>query len=138
VEFNASDILPGDLAAGRPGWPPFEVRPIGLSLVGRARGAAYLACGRSMIPQTLNNEWFQAIRRRPRSSCKRFSAPPCNARLGRHEVAHIRDVESHIWLKLRGYVAGSMSRWGRGVGVAGGIESPLIAIDLGEAKNATK
>jgi transposase-like protein len=31
---------------------------------------------------------------------KRFSAPPCNARLDRHDVAHIRDVESHIWLTI--------------------------------------
>jgi hypothetical protein len=49
--------------------------------------------------------------------------PPCNARLGRHDVAHIGDVESHIWstiwLKLRSRGAGSISRWGRGVGVAG-------------------
>jgi len=26
--------------------------------------------------------------------------PSCNARLGRHDVAHIRDVESHIWLTI--------------------------------------
>ena len=26
--------------------------------------------------------------------------PPCNARLDRHDVAHIRDVESHIWLTI--------------------------------------
>jgi hypothetical protein len=26
--------------------------------------------------------------------------PPCNARPDRHDVAHIRDVESHIWLTI--------------------------------------
>jgi hypothetical protein len=26
--------------------------------------------------------------------------PPCTARLDRHDVAHIRDVESHIWLTI--------------------------------------
>jgi hypothetical protein len=26
--------------------------------------------------------------------------PPCNARLDRHDVARIRDVESHIWLTI--------------------------------------
>jgi hypothetical protein len=28
------------------------------------------------------------------------SPPPPNARLDRHDVAHIRDVESHIWLTI--------------------------------------
>jgi len=52
--------------------------------------------------------------------------PPCNARATRHDAAHIRDVESHlwstIWLKLRDRVAGSISRSGRGVGVAGAMK----------------
>ena len=42
-----------------------------------------------------------------------FPPPPCNARAARHDAAHIRDVESHIWstiwLKLRDHGAGSMS-----------------------------
>src|ERR1700722_1978930 len=55
-----------------------------------------------------------------------FPPPPCNARAARHDAAHIRDVESHIWstiwLKLRDHGAGSMSRSERGGGVGGAMK----------------
>ena len=62
----------------------------------------------------------------PRCSVSGFPPPPCNARAARHDAAHIRDVELHIWstiwLKLRDRGAGSMSRSERGGGVAGAMK----------------
>jgi hypothetical protein len=67
----------------------------------------HIACVGKRLLHTSNNlaEMTSCVRHQRSfqtvtSSVSGSPPPPCNARLDRHDVARIRDVESHIWLTI--------------------------------------